>query len=190
MVTAAYASAPVFAEPSGTVRASKSVMIESHLGFNGVGFGFGYFLPNDSRIDCATSQSDLMQSLDRSEIYKIEYQSFTANSFFYNLGVSHRRIKADDYSYGSYSSYMFGRYGSSEIKAVHAHFAIGNEWSFRYFFIGAEWFGFSSPLTWQYTTYYPDTASAGDRELWNAETEREAKKTVLIGPNLYIGFAF
>lgn len=190
LVTASYSNTPIFAEPSATVRASKSVMIEAHAGFNGAGVGFGFFLPNDGRIDVATSQNDLMQSFDRSRVNKIEYQSFTANSFFYNLGVSHRTITETEYSYGIYSSYMFGERGTAEIEAVHAHFAIGNEWSFRYFFIGAEWFGFSSPLSWRYTSYYPDSASTVDRELWDKEIEREAKKTVLIGPNLYIGFAF
>jgi hypothetical protein len=165
-------------------------MIEAHAGFNGIGTGFGIFLPNDSRLDFATSQNDFMHVSESNKVYKIEYQTFPANSFFYNLGLNHRTIKDSMYYYGAYNPYVYGEYDFAEIETVHAHFAIGNEWSFRYFFIGAEWFGFSSPLTWKYTSYYPDTASEADKALWDKETERTAKQTVLIGPNLYIGFAF
>ncbi|WP_218110296.1 hypothetical protein [Oligoflexus tunisiensis] len=183
------ASAPALAEPSFAIREQKTWMIEGHLGYNGIGAGIGIFLPDDARLDINFSQNDFEQGSDSNTVYKVEYQMFTANSFYVSLGVNHRRAVYTDRIFWS-EFHRFDADARAEIEATHAHFSIGNEWSFNKFFIGGEWFGLSTPLRWQYKTEYPTPALQSDIDRWNDDVDRAARRTHLIMPNLYVGFAF
>jgi hypothetical protein len=189
LLTVFLASTPAWADPSIAIREQKTWLVEGHIGANGVGIGFGYFLPQDARLDINFSQNDIVQLSDYNKVYKIEYQMFLANSFYTSLGLNHRVAHYSDRIYLSDFGF-YDRDARADVVATHAHFSIGNEWSFNSFFIGGEWFGLSTPLIWQYRTEYPHPAAQTDIDRWNKDVDRESRRTILILPNLYLGFAF
>lgn len=184
-----------FAENSSEdARKNLTWQAEVHAGFNGAGAGVGVFLPGDNRVDLSYSEISLSLLGTTAELhnYKLEFQSFVGNSFYYSLGVTHSDFRlTQDEIYFNASSITYGRnVMTSSAKSNLVHVTIGNEWQWDHFFIGAEWIGGAKVVSWSYTNSYADGTDEAMRKSWEQDTEEIAKANEYTLLNLFLGFSF
>lgn len=133
----------LFAQSSQANRSGKRLMITgSPVGFSfgspATGFQGAYFLSEDKLIGAGVY--NISGSENSGTGIEIFYKSFESNTFYFQPTISYRNIKDDD----TFFDFSFSEEKNYRARDIAVGIKIGNQWQFKNFTLGCDWFGYSA----------------------------------------------
>jgi hypothetical protein len=116
--------------------------------------------------------------------FALSYKRFAGNSFYYTVGLGRREAGYEEIDVASGSpNYKFSG------TAIGAEVSIGNQWQWKNFTLGCDWFGLNFPLSHKIDSEESSGTTWDDEDLKSREKEF-LERTVAFGLRLYLGASF
>lgn len=150
------------------------------------GLSAGFFIDRDSLIQVdftANADDDFEGAWWSTKVrnLSVTWKQFVGNSFYFKGGLEQRWVH-ETYDFSSSSQYDFK--GNSTNLRV----ALGNQWQFKGFTLGCDWFGLSQPIRHKVTSSsYTSTSNQEDIARYSKDYLEDMTFTAV---HFYLGMAF